>query len=118
MNVARFDDFHPQWLHHRLMDNALYRARFATRARALLAEDGPLDDDAVRALIEARRDQINLAIIAESARWGDTKSFNEDGRTWRTRDDDWQPAVDRLLNDWVPYRKAVVTAQLEAAGLW
>lgn len=118
MNVARFDDFHPQWLHHRLMDNAQYRARFATRAQALLADGGPLDDDAVRALIEARRDQINLAIIAESARWGDTKSFNEDGRTWRTRDDDWQPAVDRLLNHWIPHRKAVVTAQLEAAGLW
>ncbi len=118
MNVARFDDFHPQWVHHRLMDNARYRARFTARARALLADGGALDDAAVRVLVEARRDQITLAIIAESARWGDTKPFNEGGRTWRTRDDDWQPAVDRLLTRWVPYRRAVVIRQLEAAGLW
>jgi len=118
MNVARFEDFHPQWVHHRMMDNAQYRTRFAARARVVLADGGPLDDAAVRDLLEARSAEIALAIIAESARWGDTKFFDEGGRTWRTRDDDWQPAVDRLMNGWVPYRKAVLIGQLEAAGLW
>ena len=118
MNVSRFEDFHPQWVHHRLMDNARYRARFAARARALLAEDGPMGDAAVRALLEARKAQIELAIIAESARWGDAKNFEVDGRSWRTRDLDWAPAVDRLMSAWVPHRRAVVIGQLEAAGLW
>ena len=118
MNVARFEDFHPQWLHHRLTESAAYRARFAARARAALADDGPLSDAAVAALLHRRAGEIELAIIAESARWGDTKSFWEDGRTWRTRDDDWAPAVARILEDWVPHRRAVVVAQLETAGLW
>jgi len=118
MNVARFDDFHPQWLHHKLTDNALYRARFAARAHAVLTDDGLLSEAAVTALLERRIAELELAIIAESARWGDTKSFWEDGRTWRTRDDDWAPAVARILEDWVPHRRAVVVAQLETAGLW
>ena len=118
MNVARFEDFHPQWVHHRLMDNARYRARFAARARTLLADDGPMGETAVRALLDARKSQIELAIIAESARWGDAKPFDVDGRSWRTRDDDWRPAVDRLMSRWVPQRRAVVIGQLEAAGLW
>ncbi len=118
MNVAGFEDFHPQWLHHKLTENALYRARFAERARVVLADDGPLAEAAVTALLASRAAEIELAIIAESARWGDTKSFWEDGRTVRTRDDDWGPAVDRILEDWVPYRRAIVIDQLETAGLW
>jgi hypothetical protein len=118
MNVARFDDFHPQWLHHRLTANARYRARFAARAREVLADDGPLGDAAVEALLRARAAQIELAIVAESARWGDAKWFDEGGRTWRTRDDDWQPAVDRILDDWVPRRRAIFIDQLVTAGLW
>lgn len=118
MNVAAFEDFHPQWLHHRLTDNARYRARFASRARAVLADDGPLSDTAVAALLTQRADEIALAIVAESARWGDTKAFSDGGRTWRTRDDDWVPAVDRILEDWVPQRRAVLVDQLTAAGLW
>ncbi len=118
MNVAGFEDFHPQWLHHRLVDNADYRARFAARAHQVLADDGLLSEAPVTALITARAAEIELAIVAESARWGDTKSFREDGRTWRTRDDDWRPAVARIVDDWVPHRRAIVIGQLEAAGLW
>jgi len=118
MHVASFADFHPQWLHHRLTDNAAYRARFAARAQAVLADEGPFSEPALLALLEARAAQVELAIIAESARWGDSKSFSDGGRTWRTRDDDWRPAVARLMDDWVPHRRAIVIEQLDAAGLW
>ena len=118
MNVSRFDDFHPQWLHHRLTANAQYRARFAARARVLLADDGPMSEGPVAALLTARAAQIELAIIAESARWGDAKSFRDGGRSHRTRDDDWSPAVARILENWVPHRRAVLISQLTAAGLW
>ncbi|MEC8422388.1 MAG: hypothetical protein VX000_01355, partial [Myxococcota bacterium] len=105
-------------LHHRLTANAAYRARFAARARALLADDGSFSEESVRALVEARAAQIELAIIAESARWGDTKDFSDGGRTWRTRDDDWRPAVSRLVDGWIPHRRPIVIRQLQAAGLW
>jgi len=118
MHVAGFEDFHPQWLHHKLTENARYRERFAARARVVLADDGVMSEDSVRDLLTRRAAQVELAIIAESARWGDAKNFWEDGRSWRTRDEDWGPAVDRILMDWVPHRRAIVIAQLEAAGLW
>lgn len=118
MFVSGFEDFHPQWLHHRLTANARYRARFASRARAVLADDGPFAEAPVTALVEARAARIDLAIIAESARWGDTKGFSDGGRTWRTRDDDWRPAVSRLVDDWIPNRRPIVIGQLQEAGLW
>lgn len=113
MNVAGFDDFHPQWLHHRLTANADYRARFNQRVHTHLLGDGALTAGPNLARIQARERQIDLAIVAESARWGDAQTSRP-----RTRDDDWLPAVRRLEDDWVPYRDAVVLAQLQAAGLY
>ncbi len=119
MSVSDAIYFHPQWLHHRLTANAEYRARFADRAAALLTEDGPMGGAATAALFQARADEIELAIVAESARWGDAKTINlGNGRTWRTRDDDWQPAIDRVVERWCPARTDIVIGQLRAAGLW
>ena len=117
MTVSSFANFHPQWLHHRLTSSASYRARFAERAAVWLAEDGPMGPAAATALFQARADEIELAIIAESARWGDSKSFSVGGRTWRTRDDDWQPAIDRVVQEWMPARTEIVREQLRDAGL-
>ena len=118
MLVDDFFAFHPQWLHFKLTDNPAYRDRFAARASELLGGGGLLTDEQAAPLFAARVAEIELAIIAESARWGDSVSFNEAGRTWRTRDDDWVPATQRVLEDWMPHRTAIVIEQLEAAALW
>jgi len=118
MEVSTFEHFHPQWLHEKLSANANYRARFDERVKLWLAEGGVLSSDASAARFLARTAEIDTAIIAESARWGDSKSFREDGRTWRTRDDDWIPAVDRVVSRWCPARTAIVLGQLQAAGLY
>ena len=54
---------------------------------------------------------IDLAIIAESARWGDAKVLQP-----RTKDDDWLPQVEYLLDDYLPFRTDVVLGQLRAKG--
>ncbi|MFH1470093.1 MAG: CotH kinase family protein [Pseudomonadota bacterium] len=119
MNVASFPYFHPQWLHEKLTANARYRTRFAARAAAVLQGDGPLTGARTQALAQARADELSLAIVAESARWGDSKHFTtSDGRTWRTRDDDWIPAVARITEQWCPARTAIVIEQLRQRGLW
>jgi len=119
MSVSDFIYFHPQWLHHRLTAHADYRARFSERAQQLLQGDGPMTGEATAALFQARADEIDLAIVAESARWGDAKSINlGGGRTWRTRDDDWYPAVARVTQQWCPARTAIVIEQLRQARLW
>lgn len=125
MVVTEFENFHPQWLHHRLTEHQEYRDRFDERVRLHLLADGPATPDAAAALFSARAAEIELAIIAESARWGDSKSFVEhDGRTYRTRDDDWIPAVADTVDHFFlglgddPTRTEIVLGQLAAAGLY
>jgi len=113
MRVASFDNFHPQWLHYRLTENANYRARFAARAQQVLSGSGPMTPSAAAQLIQSRRQEIELAIIAESARWGDAKVEPP-----RTKNDDWTPAVESLINEVLPQRTQIVIDQLRAEGLY
>jgi len=114
MNVEDASDFHPQWLHHRLMDNASYRARFAARARQVLAPGGVLTPEVTIPLFEGRAAEIRLAIIAESARWGDAAGPERP----RTRDADWTPAIERTKTGFLASRTAIVIQQLTAVGLY
>lgn len=114
MNVTDFRFFHPEWLHFRLSANAGYRARFAARARTLLGEGGLLTPERARELFERRTREIELAIIAESARWGDAKRPDAP----RTKNLDWAAAVARVVDGFFPARTQIVTQQLQAEGLY
>ncbi|MCX7986174.1 MAG: CotH kinase family protein [Bacteroidales bacterium] len=112
MTKPPFNFFHPQWLHHRLTENANYRLRFADRAVKYLYNNGLLTPTEVEKVFRARASQIDLAIIGESARWGDT-NFG----TLRTRDDSWIPAVNNTVNLFIKKRTPIVINQLKTAGL-
>lgn len=116
MAVTEFSKFHPQWLHHRLTENAEYRARFGARAQQLLAGTGPMTTAAASQLFQARADEIDMAIIAESARWGDAHPSRTDNP--RTKLDDWAPAVQLVINGFFGPRTQIVISQLQAAGLY
>jgi hypothetical protein len=106
MEVTNFEQFHPQWLHFKLSQNAEYRQRFSDRSYKLYFNNGILTPERVAKLFQKRTDQIDTAVIAESARWGDV-----DGIV-RTKAD-WQRAVDRVLNGFFPYRTDIVIKQLQ-----
>jgi spore coat protein CotH len=55
-----------------LRTNETFRRRYAERAAAHLGEGGALSADEASARYEARADEIFDAVVAESARWGDT----------------------------------------------
>ncbi|GAG62141.1 unnamed protein product, partial [marine sediment metagenome] len=97
-NYSLFDDkeyFACHWLHEQLMfSNAEYRLHFADHVHRHFFNDGLLTLDKSRNRIINRMNQIYMAIIAESARWGDSKRT-----TPRTKDDDWLPELNRLLYD-------------------
>lgn len=116
MDVASAEHFHPQWLHHRLTENPEYRTRFAARAHEVLEGDGPLTPERARALFDARAAEIELAIIAESARWGDAHATRRDEP--RTKNDDWVPAIQAVQEDFFPVRTALTIEQLTQAGLY
>lgn len=103
--------FNPQWLHQQLMSHPEYKMRFADHVYRHFFNDGVMTPTAVAALLTARKDSIDLAIIAESARWGDAKVAKP-----RTKDDDWLPQVRFLLNDYFPKRTNIVLNQFKNKG--
>jgi len=106
-----FKYFNPQLLHQELMVHSEYRMRFADRTHRHFFNDGALTDDACITRLMTRADEIDLAIIAESARWGDAQIKNP-----RTHDD-WASAVSDV-NDFFPGRNIVVLNQIEADSLY
>ena len=92
---AQRQAFNPHWLHEQLANtNVDYRLRFADHVYASFFNDGVLTAGKARARIQNRADQIDMAIIAESARWGDSSYHPA-----RTKDGDWSPEINRLLYD-------------------
>lgn len=113
MEVTYFGKFHPQWLHFKLSENKEYRIRFADRVYRHFFNNGALTPDSCIARFKKTADKLNLAIIAESARWGDSQNSFV-----KTKDDHWIKAVNRVTNDYMPYRTEIVLQQLLAESLY
>jgi hypothetical protein len=67
------DEGSPLELHRNLMANAEYRLRFSDRVQALMQNGGALTPAVAQAAYEARLNEIDRAIVGESARWGDNR---------------------------------------------
>ncbi len=115
MIITEFSEFNPQWLHFKLCDNAEYRLRFADRAYKALNNNGLFTVNPSENRWLGRANQINMAVIGESARWGD--SHSSIGRP-RTKDDDWIPAVNKEANKFIKLRTPIVIKQLSNVDLY
>ena len=102
---SSWEYFNPHWLHEQLMSNQEYRLRFADRVQKHLFNDGLLTSNAATARINTRASQIDMAIIAESARWGDSKRSSP-----RTQSD-WLNAVNGVRS-WINRRNPTLLGQL------
>ena len=103
--------FNAHWLHEQLCANADYARRFADRVSEVFFNDGELTDVNASAKIDARAEQIDMAIIAESARWGDQKSS-----TPKTHDT-WLGNV-QAVHNWMAGRTARVVSQLRSVDMY
>ena len=90
----QFQYSNPQWIHQELMAHADYLMRFADRAHKYLHNDGPLTAVAATERFRGRAQQIDMAIIAESARWG-SSSLNKNT---------WLSAINNEINYFFPNR--------------
>jgi hypothetical protein len=113
MVVSQFSSFHPQWLHFKLSVNPEYRLRFADHVYKHFFNQGCMTPAKATALFLSRAKEIEMAIIGESARWGDI-SLNPPG----TKDDTWQPAVDDIVYNYFPNRTGIVLGQLKQVQLY
>ncbi len=108
---AQWRYFNPQWLHERLASsNRNYRTRFADRVYRHFFNGGLLTPEASTERIQHRAEQIQTAIIAESARWGDAR------RSRAYTKQDWQSEVNRIINSYLPTRTQVVLDQFKSVG--
>jgi len=102
----------PQWVWQKLQANAEFRLRVADHVHRHFFNQGLLTPGRARELFLHRINQIDRAVVGESARWGDAQ------RTTPFTRADWLSAVNTVLNTHLPQRSAVVLNQLRTGGLY
>lgn len=112
----------PTGLFDYLDDIEEFRVRFGDRVHRHLLHGGVLT---VQRNIERwlrRADEIELAVVAESARWGDYRRdvhpFEWGPFSLYTRDEFWTPAKNRVLDEYFPRRTETVLEQFRSRGLY
>lgn len=110
-----------------LRDNAQFRTLFGDRVQRHFFNGGVLyvnpaapdwdpahpEDNRPAARFAARADEVERAIVGESARWGDQLRSSP-----FTRDENWTRQRDSLLTSYFPRRSQIVLDQLRNAGLY
>jgi hypothetical protein len=102
----------PQWIWQRLQANAEFRLRVADRVHRYFFNGGVLSADGVLTRFLERTGEISLAVIAESARWGDAQREPPLNRN------NWQSTVNSVANSYIPQRSDIVLNQLRNGGLY
>jgi hypothetical protein len=110
----------PSGIFSRLMANSEFRMLFADRVNLHMANHGLLTpENSVKRWLK-RADQIDTALVAESARWGD---YRRDVHPWSsapytlyTVNDHWMAEKKRLTDSYFPARTKIVLDQLVSAG--
>ena len=115
----------PQYLWQQCLENAEFRMVAADRIHAAFFNGGVLNTDVIRKRFLARAAELELAVVCESARWGDVvEHFPGHRRPGEVSPDrvftrlDWEREIDRVANDYMVRRSDVVLGQLYAQGLW
>ena len=104
----------PTDLHRRLSENDEYRLLFADHVHRHFFNDGVLTPAAAESRWVARAEEIELPLVAESARWGDNKRSSRP----YTVDAEWRSELDRLRTTYFPTRTETVLSQLVRADLY
>lgn len=102
----------PQWIWQRMWDNPEFRLRCADRIHRHFFNGGVLTPEVCRASFDQRTAEIEQAVIAESARWGDAK------RSTPFTQDDWRNTVNDIRNNQLPGRTDIVLNQLRSRNLY
>jgi hypothetical protein len=104
--------FNPAWLHLRLTENAEYRLQFADRVNRYFSNDGILTPTRNIDRWMSRAREFDLAIIAESARWGDAKTHPPLNKNH------WEGQTSYMVNTFFPQRTQIVIGQMRSVGMF
>ncbi|MBN1479266.1 lamin tail domain-containing protein [candidate division KSB1 bacterium] len=112
-NLHRDDDGGPTRLHHVLRQHPEYRRMFADQVYQHFFNDGILTQTRVKGLYQKLLDEVDRAVVGESARWGD----NHREKPY-TRNVEWVTERDWLMNSYFPQRGDIVLEQLRDYNLY
>ena len=108
----------PTAIHKNLIVNDEYRLRFSDRVQELMRNGGNLTPTAAAAVYQARLTELDQAMIAESARWGDNR-ITADPYTrldWLRVNSDPTGDGRAVLTDFFPVRTNVLLDQFTLGG--
>ena len=97
----------PTGIFNELIQNPRFARRYLARAKEVLADDGLLGEQSVVAVWDSLYHNIESAIYAEAARWGD---YRRDVHRWQTAgqlytvDNHYMTERNRLLSQYFPVR--------------
>jgi len=122
-NTIDFDDDQsPARLFHKLEANIEFRRLVAAHVERLCGNDGVLSPQSAAARFRKRADEIESAILAESARWG---SYRHEVHPYKTgpyevytRDEHWRPEIQRVLHQYFPLRTEEFLKQMRERRLY
>ncbi|HEU0011851.1 MAG TPA: lamin tail domain-containing protein [Verrucomicrobiae bacterium] len=101
----------PQYIWFRMHQNAEFRMLAADRIQKHCFNGGALSVEGMRPMFMARSNEIQRAIVGESARWGDAKNAVPYTRS------SWISAMNAAMG-FINGRTAVLISQLRADGLF
>ncbi|MDP6526681.1 MAG: lamin tail domain-containing protein, partial [Kiritimatiellia bacterium] len=95
-----------------LRENKEFQLQFADQAHRHMFNGGAVTTNEAYLRYKDLTDEVEMSIVAESARWGDQR-----GGTPYTLAD-WQSKRDYVLDTYMPQRTAIVLGQLRGADLY
>jgi hypothetical protein len=109
---SSFEKSSPQYLWTRLTQNAEFRLLVADHIQKHFFNGGIFSTDGARRAFLVRSNEIQAAMVAESARWGDSKNAVPYTRNH------WVSEMNRIYGQFFAQRPAIVLNQLRADSLF
>lgn len=117
-NIVTLNDGEPTQLFNFFMDNNDFKLLVADRIHKHFFNSGALSPEETSHRYQDLANEIDMAIIGESARWGDYRRDLQPvkGAELYTRNDHWLVEVNNQLANYLPNRSQIVFNQLKSAG--
>ena len=119
--VDENNEGNPSMIYSLLRANGEFRLRFADHVRRHFFNRGALTPGATLQRFGELADDLDMAIIAESARWGDYRRDlhpRDQVAELYTRNEHWLVEKQSLESGYFPQRSAIVLEQFREAGLY
>lgn len=119
-NITSKVDGEPTTIWNKLSENKEFRLKVADHLQEHFFNNGALTVNQTTDRYEKLTQEIDLAIIGESARWGDYRrdAHAINGAELYTKNDHWIPEIENQLNNYLVERSSIVFEQLRNKGLY